>query len=392
MSGIEDAFQEVAGATALLWGRIADALEEARREPEEWVPVAPGDTGPRVRELAERSAAADIAMRLRLSDQTVRAYGALAVRLRDRLPRMWAALRLGSVTPQAARTALELSDVLDPDAVHRFDEQILGPALTGTPSVLRRRAHALVERLSGSTPTDRHATAAQRRGVWFEDGIDGMAWLHAHLPAASAHRVKVRLDAEAAALAADQQRMSVAEPRTRDQLRADVAADLLTGDGTPSAVRTEVVVTVPVLALLGRDELPASLDGIVPIDAATARELAADAPSFHRLLTDPIDSAALDLGRRSYRPPSDLTRWVRMRDRVCARPGCTRRSRDCDLDHVVPFSELGARGATAGRNLVALCRADHRLKHPTRWRVTGADGRLTWTSPTGAHHTTDPPF
>ena len=77
--------------------------------------------------------------------------------------------------------------------------------------------------------------------------------------------------------------------RTPDQVRADVARDLLLHGVPPigeafhvaaATIRPTVHVTVPVLTLLGLDEAPAELDGYGPIDPDTARALAAQAPSF----------------------------------------------------------------------------------------------------------------
>ena len=53
------------------------------------------------------------------------------------------------------------------------------------------------------------------------------------------------------------------------------------------SIRPKIYVTVPVLTLLGRIDEPGLLDGTVPIDADTAREMAGLATSFTRLLTHP---------------------------------------------------------------------------------------------------------
>ncbi|TLM81328.1 endonuclease, partial [Pseudarthrobacter sp. NamE5] len=63
-------------------------------------------------------------------------------------------------------------------------------------------------------------------------------------------------------------------------------------------IRPQVLVTVPVFALLGLTEEPAMLDGHGPIPASMARRLVADgADSFHRVLVDPRDGAPLEIGR-----------------------------------------------------------------------------------------------
>ncbi len=115
------------------------------------------------------------------------------------------------------------------------------------------------------------------------------------------------------------------EDRTLTQLRADVAATRLLGgavrtctadprarlavrragrsparmpaassplpDGVPSP-RAQVLITVPVMSLLGATEEPAMLDGYGPIPPSMARQLIADgAESFHRVLIDPRTGA-----------------------------------------------------------------------------------------------------
>jgi hypothetical protein len=68
-----------------------------------------------------------------------------------------------------------------------------------------------------------------------------------------------------------------------------------------------VLVTVPVLSLLGATEEPAMLDGYGPIPASLARDLVAEgAESFHRVLTDPRDRPA-DQARESVLPASQVS-------------------------------------------------------------------------------------
>jgi len=180
------------------------------------------------------------------------------------------------------------------------------------------------------------------------------------------------------------------ETRTLDQLRADVFADLLTGRLDPAtAPRVEVGVLIPMMTLLGLSEEPATLDGYGPIDADTARKLTAHAPSFHRILTHPVTSTILDVDRASYRPPADLKRWLALRDGTCRFFGCGRPARHCDVDHTQGWAKGGTTSAT---NLAHLSKRHHTLKDESRWKVEhGTGGILTWTSPTGAIRTTDPP-
>ncbi|WP_104105645.1 HNH endonuclease signature motif containing protein [Nocardioides sp. 616] len=78
---------------------------------------------------------------------------------------------------------------------------------------------------------------------------------------------------------------------------------------------------------------------------------------------------------------------LRTKDRVdlltgtCVFPWCTRPSRHCDHDHVVPH---GAGGPTCDCNLAPLCRRHHRLKTHAGWRYTTLDtGTWLWSDPYG---------
>jgi hypothetical protein len=80
-------------------------------------------------------------------------------------------------------------------------------------------------------------------------------------------------------------------------------------------------------------------------------------------------------------PPEALTRWIQVRDRTCVFPPCRASSVAADIDHTRAAT---TGGPTAGGNLGALCRHDHRLKHEAGWHLEQtAPGSFTWTSPTG---------
>ncbi|QWT25339.1 HNH endonuclease [Subtercola sp. PAMC28395] len=153
-------------------------------------------------------------------------------------------------------------------------------------------------------------------------------------------------------------------------------------------VRPTVIVTVPVMTLLGHTDEPGDLAGYGPIDAETARELARHAPSFIRLLTHPETGATLSVGRKRYRPPADLRTALQIEDESCRFPGCAAAAHRCELDHT---HDWAAGGQTAAANLAHLCPKHHHLKHETRWKVrTGQDRTLHWTSPHGHDYTTTP--
>ena len=182
----------------------------------------------------------------------------------------------------------------------------------------------------------RHARCAADRRVEFRPDSDGMAWFSAYLPADTAAGIWERTTAAARTLQGPD------EERTLTQLRADIAATWLLTTGTNGTAgaggegavcgdavgggvplpRAQVLITVPVLSLLGAGEEPAMLDGYGPIPPSMARRLITDgAGSFHRVLVDPRDGAPLEIGRTSYRLTKAQRHWLMLRDGRCPFPG-----------------------------------------------------------------------
>lgn len=186
------------------------------------------------------------------------------------------------------------------------------------------------------------------------------------------------------------------DTRTLAQIGADVCADLLltavpaidpTTDadcpGGLGAIRGRVQITVPVLTLLGHADAGASIDGLTPIDAATARHLAAHAPGWDRVLCHPVSGTVLDVDR--YTPTAAQRRFLAARDRHCRAPGCRAPIARCQIDH---NHEAHEGGPTHLANLCHLCVRHHTLKTETGWTVTQApDGTLTFHSPLGQERT-----
>ena len=196
------------------------------------------------------------------------------------------------------------------------------------------------------------------------------------------------------------------DPRTLDQVRADLAltallGDLRTGDGWtgPPDPPVTVHLVLPLSALQGGSD-PADLLGHGPIPAGLALDLLThpvtgqlrDDVTFTKWLTDDT-GVVTATGTRTYRPSAATDRTVRARDTTCRFPGCRVRAhgthRRPDLDHVTPWPE----GNTEPANLAVLCRHHHNLKTRGTWTsvIDRDTGAITWTSPTGHTHQTHPP-
>ncbi len=380
------------------------------------------------RAFATRAFVAELATALVVP--AARASGMVGDAMRlEQLPAVRAAFAAGDVGHEHVRAVIEVTTGASSELTARLEAEAVERASHQTGASLRRSLLRLRERLEPRPLELRRADAERERRVCIEPARDGMAWLSVFMRAERAHAVKARLDAIAARaedgaathLGAPAPAPGLADRTTPTQRAADLAGELLLagelsaelpGEAAVSgsargsapgsardstglarltalgAVVPRILVTVPVLSLLGRTDEPAELDGYGPIDAETARELAAHAPSFQRILTHPESGAFLSYGRTAYRVPADLAGYLAVRDGGCRFPGCGRRARQTDLDHTVDW----ARGGQTGHeNLAHLCRSHHRLKHRTRWRmVQEPGGVIRWTSPSGREIRTSP--
>lgn len=350
-------------------------------------------------ELAVRAVASEFATALRVSDRTVQRRMLDAELKVSQFPEVWHAQGAGRISAGQARVIIDAGLRLDDSDRSAYAEQMVehSQAAAVSPSRLGRIANRLADRMQQCSLDDRHRDARKGRGVWVKDRADGMADFGIQGPAALVHAVFDRLTAMGIVVHDDKvTRAEIGDDRELDEIRCDIALDLLlsgnaSGHGNDDdlfeQIRGAVSITVPATTLMGIDDTPAELDGRTPIDAATARRLAAQAPGWDRVITHPITGAVLAVDR--YRPSAALRRWLRERDQRCRFPGCGYPARECDIDH----TEDAARGGpTEAANLGDLCRRHHVMKHQTPWTVEQLGGGvLAWTSPTGQTYIDRPP-
>ena len=355
--------------------------------------------------LREASVAAEIACVLTIGPRAASALLNQAQELTTSLPLTLSALQAGTISWQHARVMVDETATLDPDGAAALETHFLDPdapnPARGCPagempaSRFRHKARIWRERHHTESIEKRHAKGVLDRRVEYTPDKDGMAWLSAYLPAATATAIWNRTTAVARGL------QDPDETRTLTQLRADVYATALFGGGNGRSIgdggdagnpgkvptpRAEVLVTVPVFSLLGATDEPAMLDGYGPIPASMARDLVANgADSFYRVLVDPRDGASLEIGRASYRPTTAMRNWLRMRDGRCPFPGCSNHSLDNEADHIVAWHKGGTTGVS---NLGQPCPKHHRLRHTSSWRPTPATKNEPpgWISPSGRHY------
>jgi hypothetical protein len=334
--------------------------------------------------VAMRSLTAEIGCATHTAEGTVTRLLNDAETLVHSLPATMAALRAGAIQYRHAQIMVTHAQSLPPEARGPFEDEVLPVAVDTTPPKFDRTARRARELAHPESIEIRTLHATADRHVRIEPDIDGMAWLTCHLPAVQALAIDDRLDTAARALRSD------TETRTHTQLRADLLADALLGGTGLEGVVPTVTLTVPVLSLIGYENDPAELAGYGPIDLPTARRVAANAPSFIRILTHPDTGHTLTVGRERYRATADMRLALRLADQTCRFPGCNRRAERCELDHTTPWAHGGT---THPGNLHHLCPKHHHLKHDnTGWTVASGPNRtLHWTAPTGRRYTTHPP-
>ncbi|WP_166806151.1 HNH endonuclease [Cryobacterium cheniae] len=402
-----DASRETQAESPRVDARLAEQVDQARRFAEtlarnaaqaaedkarEGPPALSGITAgvPRARwdaaTVAEREFVTELACTLRLPVRSTETLIAESQTLMNELPATRAALQDGSITYRHAQVIMNRAWSLPAKALAGFEEALLKSAPHLTVANLKDKARIMRERQHPESITARHQKSVADRKVIFEPEADGMASLHWF---DSAEKVKAGYD-----------RLTVMgmslqgpnETRTLTQLRADVFEDLIldgvTASGVGKGIRGSVHVTVPVMTLLGHSEAPGHLEGYGPIDPDTAREIAARAPGFIRILTHPETGAVLSVGRTRYKVPKELRRYLRVRDETCRWPGCRRAATQCDIDHTLDWQ---FDGLTEHDNLAHLCPADPALKSETRCTYAhNPDGTLKWTSPTGRTSLSEP--
>lgn len=328
----------------------------------------------------------ELACALRIPERTAETLVADSQALLTELPETFRALSEGDISWRHARSIIDHASSVEPASIGAFEACVLPFAKTLTAAKFDRKARTERERMSPESVDSRHVAAVQKRFVEVQPDRDGMAWVNAYVPVVLAQGIYNRITDMAMKL------RSPTESRTLTHLRTDLFVELLLegilAAGRDAGIRPRVLVTVPVLTLLGRSNEPAVLEGYGPIDQKTALELAASAPSFTRLLTHPETGAVLSVGRDSYAVPADLRTWLRVRDGTCRFPGCSRAARNCEIDHTRDW-QFGH--GTNYDNLAHLCPGHHHLKHQTDWAVRQrAGGVLEWTSPSGHVYTTEP--
>lgn len=379
----------------------------------------------REHDMALRSIAATIGVPARVSDRSMQRQIGEASRLAERYPGTLEARAQGEITRQHLYAIQDAAADLPDEAIPAFEAEALERCRRDTVGRVKAELEILAQRMHPRSFVERHASAREDRRVTTNRLPDGMSLLQligptpviAGIDDRMNQMATVVIDARNAAKAAAGSPTDgdaripadilATDTRTRAQIRADIAADILltgspfadptiTGDGagTLGAIRAKIQVVVPALSLLkpegdanGHAE-PADIVGYSPIDAETARAIAEACDTWwERLVTHPVTGVVLHTN--GYQRTAAIDRHLRARDRHCRFPGCRLPAIRCEVDHTIDHA-LG--GKTDVCNLAHLCQRHHSMKQFAGWKVRQLEGGiLEWTSPVGTTYTDYPP-
>lgn len=370
-------------------------------------------------------------------------------------PAVQAAFAAGAISVQHVREIVRAGAIVHEAVLNKrvgdethalYEAAVLVVAEQDTPARTRAHARQVASVLADETLRERHANAAEERGVTLRPIEDGLALLSIVLPEVLGVAIVDRLTrmttqiVRARAEAGTHRRTSDAasplpaedsdledsascattdaipstipdwmldeaaadarsrDTRTFDQIRTDLLIDLLLasdpgdvhGTGLDS-INAQIQVTVAATTLAGADDRLAELDGHGPLHPDVARDLAGRNGGWTRLFLDP---QGMIVETDAYSPTESMRRFLRARDQRCRFPGCHTPAARCDIDH---NHDHARGGRTHLDNLAHFCRGHHTLKHPDlrdedRWTAhLEPDGSVTWRSPLGRDYRDLPP-
>jgi hypothetical protein len=342
----------------------------------------------------QEAVAAEVAAAMCISQALATSYLYYARAMRTRLPLVGALLKAGDVDYRAFQTIVYRTDLITDVEVMATVDSELAAKTQRWPAMTQSALAAAVDRIVARADLDavrrRRERQAERELSIFDSG-NGLTEVFGRLLSPDAHALDARLNALAATVCD-------ADPRTRNQRRADAMAALTVGAdrlachcGQPHCPAASSPLPSPVIihvvadqaSVEGHGREPGSMigsDALIPADLIA--ELAKSAKV--RSLIHPNDAAP----EPGYIPSQALTDFVRCRDLTCRFPGCHRPAVRCDVDHTIAHANGGP---THASNLKCLCRLHHLIKTFWGWSDQQLpDSTVIWTSPAGQTYITIP--
>jgi hypothetical protein len=180
-------------------------------------------SGRRSRAKPGEFAADELALMLRGQPYQVRCLVARARRMATSLPTVWEAFRRGDIDADQMRVIDRVARrVTETATLAAIDEQAVEAADTRSSKQLQVWLLRLVVQLEPLAFAQRHRRALAERRVTVVQGTDGIGYVTGEVSAVDAAAIDALLAATARSLGAE-------DPRTDQQRRADLFADLLLG-------------------------------------------------------------------------------------------------------------------------------------------------------------------
>jgi hypothetical protein len=358
-------------------GGMADAVEMSY--------ASPGDShSPPERTLQSAEFAADelrAALTLTRRGSDVRL--SLACDVRERLPRVWDMFDAGSIDLARVRVIADGTAHLTEQEARDLVDEIAERASKLTTGQLARWIRRLCVESEPEKAKDRYETATGQRRLWIEETPDGTGNVHLFdIPIEDAAAIGKRVNAHMISLRRD------GDTRSHDNLRADIARDMLLGADPTNRGRGVFDMRVPMTVLAGLEDRAAEIPGLGPVIADIARKFADLYPrsEWRATITDDHGNVA-GIVTTTRRPTKELSRYIEATQPTCSFMGCLMPARECDFDHLLPRS-MG--GETSSDNGGPKCRHDHILKDHgwTHQHINGVD---IWTSPLGHTYQSEKP-
>jgi hypothetical protein len=341
--------------------------------------AAPGDAASEPERLAEafEYAADEIRAALTLTRRAAKTRLDYATDLVSRLPQVRELLEQGSIDWAKARGFVDGTAHLSVTAARSVVAELTDRASSLTTGQLRARIRKLAVEADPDESVKRHEQRLEERRFWVEPTTDGTANIYLlDIPLVDAQLIRNGIHRLLISIPKSQR-----HGRTTSQLQADIVIDLLKGhDRGMGTGNGYVDLRVPLSTLAGLDERAGWVDGIEPVAADIARQVAdlSHDAEWRYTVTDD-DGTVIHIGTTRRRPSKPLSRLIESLQPVCAGPGCRIPASQCDFDHLRPWNQLGP---TNDRNGGPKCRHDHKLKQHgwTHHRLHRHD---IWTSPLG---------
>jgi hypothetical protein len=357
------------------------------------------------------------------------------VNAKVRHPALWARMCAGDVpvfrmcqlAQEAARYDLSLAEA-------RWVDAELAPKLAGLPwrrvlqvarglianvaaaKVAAFHAHSRAERFVRVLPTDDAATSylsarvATGDAVFFDGMVNRIAAVLAEqgdtdpldarrakavgilATPARAHLMLARAAATSGHLNPDPNDDASDEPSEEQPLRRPtIDASLFSPSDLPAITDPRLLPTASLYVHVAEESLltgsgVARVEGIGPLAVGMLKFVLGNCQVRLTPVVRPYSKVAVD----AYEIPARIREQVALRDSFEVFPSSSRRSREQDFDHTIPYRP-GGKAQTRQSNLGPLSRRVHRAKTHGGWRLEQPEpGVFTWTSPGGLRYQVSP--